>query len=291
MSEMERASVGGVELEYKLEGSGEPVVLIHWGIGARWAEPLEREPALAGRHQLLTYHRAGFAGSDRVEGAITMADHAEQCRLLMSELGVGRAHIVGHSSSALVALQVALDFPDAVQSLTLMEPAGPIPETDAQAEFAREFIGPAVELYRAGDREAALERFATGVFGRGYREPLERGLPGAFEQALADVDTFFGQELPATRLWDLTADDASRITQPVLAVLGERTARTFPERLELLASWLPRVELFQLSGATHLLHVEEPRSTAEALAEFFARHPTASSKTSAGHPPVREVKR
>jgi 3-oxoadipate enol-lactonase len=271
---MERASIGGLELEYELVGSGEPVVLLHWGIGARWAEPLLREAALAGRHRLLNYHRAGFAGSDRVEGAISMADHAKQCSLLLGELGIGPAHVVGHSSSALLALQLALDFPDAVRSAVLMEPARPTPPTDVQAEFVREFVQPAVALYRAGDRAAAVDRFATGVFGPDYRAPLEQGLPGAFEQALADADAFFGQELPAVQQWELAAEDAARVTQPVLAVLGERTAPTFPERLELLSSWLPRVESFQLPGATHLLHIQESRAMAEALSEFFRRHPT-----------------
>jgi|RhiMetdeSRZDD1v2_1073273.scaffolds.fasta_scaffold34105_9 pimeloyl-ACP methyl ester carboxylesterase len=272
MREMERASIGSLELEYELVGTGEPVVLLHWGIGARWAEPLLREPALAGRHRLLNYHRVGFAGSDRVEGAISMAEHAEHCSLLLGELGLGSAHVVGHSSSALLALQVALDFPEAVRSLVLMEPARPTPPTEVQAEFVREFVQPAVGFYRDGDHAAAVDRFATGVFGPEYRAPLERGLPGGFEQALADADAFFGQELPAVQDWALTAEDAARIAQPVLAVLGEHTAPAFPERLELLSSWLPNVEHFQLPGATHLLHVVSPGGMAEALAAFFARH-------------------
>jgi pimeloyl-ACP methyl ester carboxylesterase len=153
-----------------------------------------------------------------------------------------------------------------------MEPARPTPETEVQAAFVRDFAGPAVALYRAGDRAAALDRFATGVFGPDYRAPLDHGLPGGFEQALADADTFFGQELPAVQQWELTRDDAARVTQPVLAVLGEHTAPTFPERLELLSSWLPRVESFELPNATHLLHVQNPRGLAEALADFFVRH-------------------
>jgi hypothetical protein len=59
----------------------------------------------------------------------------------------------------------------------------------------------------------------------------------------------------------------------VLAVVGENSAPTFPERRELLCSWLPKVELFELPGATHLLHLENPQGMAEGLASFFARHP------------------
>jgi hypothetical protein len=38
-NEMERAAVDGLELEYELRGSGEPVVLIHWGLCAAWPFP------------------------------------------------------------------------------------------------------------------------------------------------------------------------------------------------------------------------------------------------------------
>jgi pimeloyl-ACP methyl ester carboxylesterase len=276
-SEMERAAVDGVELEYELRGSGEPVVLIHWGLCAAWGEPLMDEPALSDVHRLLRYHRAGFAGSDRIQGSIGIGGHAAQCARLLGLLGLGRAHIVGHSSSAVIALQLALDFPEAVQTLALMEPARPTPPTEGQAEFIRDFVAPAIQSYRAGDKAAAVDTFARGVFGPDYRAPLEQGLPGAFEQAVADADAFFGQELPALQQWSFTRRDASRITQPVLAVCGENTAPTFPDRLELLVDWLPHVERFELAGATHLLHLQDPRGMAEGLAAFYSRHPLTAS--------------
>jgi pimeloyl-ACP methyl ester carboxylesterase len=274
---LETTLINGVALEYELRGSGDPVVLIHWGLCAAWAEPLMDEPALADHHLLLSYHRAGFAGSDRCERPPSLADHAAQCALLMRQLGVERAHVVGHSSSADIALQLALDFPDSVQTLALMEPARPVPPTEDQAQFVREFVAPALERYRAGDRAAAVDTFACGVFGSGYRDRLERGLPGSFEQAVADADAFFAEELPALQRWSFTQEDARRVGAPALAVLGQETEHTFPPRLELLVSWLPDAELFELADATHLLHLQNPCGVAEALASFYARHALGAS--------------
>jgi pimeloyl-ACP methyl ester carboxylesterase len=275
-SRMERAVVDGLELEYELRGSGEPVVLIHWGLCAAWAAPLMDEPALADRHRLLGYHRAGFAGSSRIEGDVSIGDHAAHCALLMRRLGIETAHVVGHSSSADIALQMAVDFPDAVRTLAILEPARPTPSTDEQARFVRDVVGPAVQRYRAGDRPGAVDAWARGVFGPDHRAALEQGLPGGLEQAVADADAFFTQELPALQRWAFTQQDAARITQPVLAVCGEQTDPSFRERLELLVSWLPDAERFELPGATHLLHVQQPAAVAAALAAFFARHPPAA---------------
>ena len=267
---MHRASIDGVQLEYEIHGAGEPVVLIHWGVCATWAEPLLAAPGLSRGYRLLNYHRAGFGGSTRVDGPISIADHAAHCRRLMHHVGIERAHIVGHSSSAAIALQVALDAPEAAKTLTLMDAARPAPQTPTQAAFARTFAQPAIERYCAGDTTAAVDTFLSGVFGPDYRPVLDRGLPGAFEQAVVDADAFFGQELPALYQWSFEELDARRVSKPVLLVLGERSAATFGERRELLLSWLPDAQPFDLPDAGHLLHVENPDGMAEALAGFVA---------------------
>jgi 3-oxoadipate enol-lactonase len=239
------------------------------------AEPLLADPALADAHQLLTYHRAGFGRSDSVEGPLTIADHARHCALLLGHLDIERAHLVGHSSSATIALQPALDFPEVAHTVVSMEAARPVPPTELQAEFVSTYIQPAVGRYREGDTAGAVDTFFRGVFGEGYGPALEQGLPGAFEQAVAEADAFFGQELPALQQWAFTEEDARRIAQPVLLVLGENSTPTFPERRDVLLAWLPNAEPCDLAGLRHLLHVERPAPVAEALARFFARHPLA----------------
>ena len=269
---MPRASLDGVELEYTLRGEGDPVVLIHWGVCAAWAGPLLDAPALRS-YRLLSYDRAGFGTSSRVEGPLTMADHAEHLRLLLRDLGLGPAHVVGHASSARIALELAAAAPEAVRTLALLDPARPAPQTEIQAAFRRDGAGPSLARVREGDVAGAVDTWMIGVFGPGYREVLEAALPGAAEQALAEAGSFFGQELPAVQGWAFGEEDARRIDRPVLIAKGEHSAETFAERRELLLSWLPRGEAFDLPAANHLMHAENPDGMAEALAAFFDRNP------------------
>lgn len=274
---IDRATLQGVELEYEVQGAGEPVVLIHPGHFAEWFAPVLDEPALTNYYRVLTYHRAGCAGSSPLAGPVSFAQQAAHCRSLMRHLGIERGHIVGHSSSGNIALQLALDAPDAVHSLALLEPAlMSVPSV----QTSRAFLGNAVQLYRAGDKAGAIDTFLRGVCGPSYRAVLDHALPGAFDQHVADADTFFGQELPALQQWSFTREDARRIAQPVLAVIGAKSQELDPiwgERQELLLSWLPNVEPFVLADATHLLQVQNPRGMAEGLAAFFARHPLSAS--------------
>jgi pimeloyl-ACP methyl ester carboxylesterase len=145
--------------------------------------------------------------------------------------------------------------------------------SSAVRQFGTNVALPAVHRYHAGDTAAAVDIFFRGVFGPGYRAALDHGLPGAFDQALADADTFFTQEMPALRQWPFTENDARRIRQPALAVLGTAGPPIFAERQKLLLHWLSNAELLDLPGLTHLLHAQDPAAVAGGLTGFFARHP------------------
>jgi pimeloyl-ACP methyl ester carboxylesterase len=161
---------------------------------------------------------------------------------------------------------MALDVPDVVQSLALLEPA--LLAVPSPAEVPQ-----ALQLYRNGDTITAVDTFLRGTCGPHYRAILENAIPGAVDQALADADTFFTHELPALRQWSFGPEEAHRVRQPVLAVVGENSDARFQQRQKLLLQWLPNVEPFVLAGAGHLLHLQNPSGMASCLAAFFARHP------------------
>ena len=265
---MRRVAFAEVELEYDVRGSGEHVVLVHHGAGANWFAPLLDEPLLTSRFTLLHYHRAGYAGSSPLPGPLTFTQEAEIFRGLTCALGIARAHVVGHSASGCIALQIAIDAADIVQSLALLEPA-------LMAVPSPPEVPKALELYRAGDVQTATATFLRGTCGPNARVVLEKTVPGALEQVVADAATFFGQELPALRQWSFGPGEARQVQHPVLAVLGEHSDERFHQRQKLLLEWLPNVEPFVLPKAGHLLHLENQRGLAEGLVTFFARHPIA----------------
>lgn len=265
MRHMKRAALNGVELEYEINGVGEPIVLVHHGAGVDWFDPLLKEPALTSRYCIVRYHRAGYAGSSRLVAPLTFAHEAENFRSLMRHLGFARAHVVGHSASACIVLQIALDVPEHVASIALLEPALMAVPSPPEVPLA-------LERYRSGDTATAVETFLRGTCGPHYRAVLEKAVPGAVDQALASADTFFGHELPALRHWSFGPDDARRIRCPVLAVVGEKSDSRFQQRQNLLLEWLPNAEPFVLPDAGHLLHLQNPGELAEGLAAFFARH-------------------
>jgi pimeloyl-ACP methyl ester carboxylesterase len=274
---MPRAPVdgGGAEVEFEVVGpaAGEPVVLIHGAFIAEAYAPLCAEPAVAARYRLVRYHRRGYAGSSPVPAPFSIARQAADCRALLRGLGIERAHVVGHSSGGAMALQLALDAPEVVHSLVLLEPGlMDVPSGPAFEEAA----GPAFRMYQAGDKEGATDSLLRVAVGPAYRSFLDALIPGGYAQAVADAATVFAVESPSLGEWRFTQEDARRITQPVLAVHGSESAKDWagwPEVHARVQEWMPQAEPFVLAGANHALEEMDPRGVAEAMAAFLARHP------------------
>ena len=273
---MQHTTINGAQIAYELHGQGEPVVLLHSGFLADAFVPLLEEPVLAERYQLITYHRRGYGESGPASGPMSMAEMAADCRALLDHLGVSRAHLVGHSFGATIALQLARDAPERVHSLVLMEPPLPgAPADPVTMEYFMAALGESFQRYASGDTAGAVDRCLTGAFQPGYRDVLDRALPpGAFERAVAAADAVFGVELPALQGWAFTPEVAARIRQPVLSVVHEdRLCTGFQQMHDVLLAWLPQAEGVVIPDATHLLQIQNPRGAAEGLAGFLAHHP------------------
>jgi pimeloyl-ACP methyl ester carboxylesterase len=268
---MQTADVNGVELEYEVTGSGEPVLFIG-PVLADGFLPLVRQPEIADRYQSIHYHKRGWVGSTHTSGTVGIEEHAADAAALLGHLDVPRAHVAGHSSGAAVAVQLALDEPQMVHTLALLELSlFALPNGQGFLRSA----GPVFDAYERGDHADALAMFMTAVSGLDWttcRALLDDRVPGATAQALKDADTCFGVELPALTRWSFDAQRAATIRAPLLSVRGSNTQPMWVEIAEFLRSSVPDVEDCTVEGVGHLLHIERPEPVAHALAEFLDRH-------------------
>jgi 3-oxoadipate enol-lactonase len=247
------------------------MLLIHGASVAETFAPLMTEPAL-GKFRLIRYHRRGYAGSGHPGRVTNFHEQAADAAALLAHLGVAKAHVAGHSYGGLTALRLALDSPERVRTLLLLEP--PMLATALGPAFFEGDLAPAVAAYRGGDKERAADLFRDAVGGPdAARTIAERLGPGARAQAVRDVDTLFGAEFPELEKGLFSEADAPRIQAPALSVIGEKSHSLFQESHSMLMRWLRRVEALTIPRATHFLQVEEPRAVAEGLAAFAAKHP------------------
>jgi pimeloyl-ACP methyl ester carboxylesterase len=207
-----------------------------------------------------------------------MARQAAACRALLHHLGAEPAHVVGHSFGGCIALQLALDAPEVVHSLAVLEPGLMV---GASGQSYREALLQNMRRYREVGAAVVVDEFLQARW-PGYRAALDQVLPGAVDQAVADAEAWFESDLHAALEWTFGEAEARRISHPGLSVLGEQSNALwsrFGETHRLLLAWLPHGEGFVLPDATHFLQLQNPRGMAEALAAYWARHPLSGPDT------------
>ncbi len=271
--QMERAAVDDGEIEYEVQGSGEPVLLIHGAHIADAFAPLMDQSALED-YQLIRYRRRGYAGSAPAGGPPEefLRQAAADAAALLDHLDIDRAHIAGHSSGGVIGLQLAMDHPDRVGSLMLLEPAL---MTVPSGEQFGEKLQPSFDYYEAGDPTAAVDSFMTVVAGDQWRDFASASMPGAVEQANADAATFFELEAPAVMAWRRDEAVLDAFDRPVLYLWGSESGKVigveaaYREGRDLVKDWFPQTHEHHIENINHALQMQDAQAVAEGMAAFL----------------------
>ena len=114
--------VDGVRLHYLEKGSGPPLVMLHGnGILANDFDTSGLLDEAARKYRVIAFDRPGYGYSERPRSTIwTPAAQARLLHKALQQLGVEHPIVLGHSWGTLVALSMALDFPDDVRGLVLL---------------------------------------------------------------------------------------------------------------------------------------------------------------------------
>ena len=269
---MHRLPVEDAEIEFSERGSGEPVVLVHAGVFADWFAPLASAPVLDG-FRVIRLRRAGYVSGAAPTRHLMLSDHAGHVAALLDALGIPSAHLCGHSSSCLINLQLAMDRPELVASLTLMDPApGAVLQAPSQEKFTNSVARPALAA-AAESTQAAFDIWMGGV-GSDYRSIMATSLGGdGPRRAVEQSRFFFADELPAIREWALDEDRAADLNQPILLILGGDSPPNFHDMVHLLEGVLGRTETAQADGVGHLMPLQDPERFGRLVADFVRRHP------------------
>jgi pimeloyl-ACP methyl ester carboxylesterase len=203
-------------------GEGEPAVFVHGSFG-RGTETWRAQRPLGDRHRLILVDRRGFGASPGPDRGDWELDARDLANLLPS----GGAHVVGHSYGGVSSLLAAARRPDAIRSLTVIEPpALALARGGAAAEeFIRRIAAAKAE---AGDADDYRRRFVAGFGFEPPRDPLRgedrRGgisswrerPPWDAEVPLAELRAAAFPKLVVRGAWDQTPPDARAVAMPAL---------------------------------------------------------------------------
>jgi len=269
--------IEGISIHYKQwEGSGSHLILLH-GFGAsvfswhRVAQPLTEFGAVT------TYDRPAFGLSERLLPAdfqdvnpYTRAYQPELLKKLMDDLGIRSAVLIGNSAGGTVAVQMALEYPQYVDALILVDPAllttggSPAWLNPIMSLPSINRIGPLIVRAIANRSLSLLDRayHDTSLISEetieGYTQPFR----------VRHWDVAFWEFLKATEDLDLT-ERLDDLGVPVLVITGDDD-RIVPTADSIqVASLIPGAELIVIPACGHVPQEECPEEFMRAAAEFL----------------------
>jgi len=261
------ADAGGVRIAYEHWGRGPALVCCHAFAVDRsmWAS---QRASFAAGHRLVTFDQRGSGDSDHPvpragePDPYTIDTFAEDLRVVLDDLGIETARILGLSMGAATALRFATRWPERVERLVLASAmASRLPEEII--ERAR-----AVEQVLARDGLQAAYRFYFG--GSLFKGVAEQDGPNSPFEGLAAKATPHG----FSGCYRVTIDRPSmveelhRIQAPTLILVGERDVH-YLDDAELMARRIPRATKVVVPGVGHAMSIEAPDAFADEVTRFL----------------------
>ena len=271
------AAVKNGEIYFEESGSGELVVLMA-GLGHGAAYYEKTVPLLSGLGRVIAIDPRGVGRSTSTTENYSVESWAADVIELMDHLGAPRAHLVGSSLGACVALQAAVDYPGRVSSLVAV--AG-FSELDRSLELNFRMRIGIIERLGLGDELAA--HIAMWTLGRDYintgegRAAVERLFASVRrnspERYLAFIRAIlaFGRLEPGQQGQPKLTDRLGEIRVPACVIVGGQDILTPVSQSRQLAGRIPGAEMHVIPGCGHITFTERPEETASLVRDFLGR--------------------
>jgi pimeloyl-ACP methyl ester carboxylesterase len=236
------------QVYYEASGSGEPLLLLHGGLGTVEDFALQA-PELAKHFRVFAFERPGHGRTADIAQQFSFDTMATQTIEFITSLKLGATNLVGWSDGAIIALLVAISKPDLVKRLVSI---GGLFNADSQYPQVLNWI-----------RSLTPESFRKS----------ESHLVKRYEELSPDGPAHFPVVLEKTKkLWlnepKITKEQLAMISTPTLVMAGDRDATPPEHTLELFKS-IKGAQLCIIPDTTHFLLSEKPEWANRVILEFL----------------------
>jgi pimeloyl-ACP methyl ester carboxylesterase len=194
------AAVNGLKYYYAIYGTGEPLLLLHGGLGQieMFGPNLS---SLAQQRQVMGIDLQGHGRTPLGDREISLVDMGNDMAGILKKLGCGKVDVLGYSMGAGVALQFAAQYPEMVRHLVLVS-----------FVFAREGFYPEMLPQQASVGAAMMEQMKETPMYKSYMAIAPH--PEEFSKLLDAIGSYMRKP------FDWSAD-VRKLTMPVMLIYGD----------------------------------------------------------------------
>jgi pimeloyl-ACP methyl ester carboxylesterase len=236
------AKVNGIEMYYAVFGAGDPILLIHGGLGHAdiWASQVAE---MSKSHKVIVADSRGHGRSTRDAQPFGYDLMASDYLTLLDHLKIEKTALVGWSDGGIIGIDIALHHPERLTKLYAqaanVTTDGVDPGVMTNATFA-----------------AYIERS-----GRDYQK-LSKS-PGEYDAFVEQISHMWASQ-PA---W--TKEELGKITTPTAIVAGDHDEAIKREHTDYMASVIPGAKEIILPNASHFAMLQAPDEYTKSALEFI----------------------
>ena len=241
-TESGKAPVNGIEMYYAVYGSGDPILLIHGGLGHAdiWANQVAD---LMKDHKVIIADSRGHGRSTRNADPYGYDLMASDYLALLDYLKVDKVDLVGWSDGGIIGIDIAMNHPERLRRL-----------------FAQ-----AANVTVDGVKPTVLDDPTFGAYIKRAGEDYKRLSPTPDQ-----YDAFVKQ---ISHMWDSqpnwSDDMLKKITVPTAIVLGDHDEAIKRDHTDHMAQVIPGSKEIILKDASHFAMLQDPAGYTQAVREFF----------------------
>lgn len=263
--------VNGTRLFYTDTGtdSGEGEVPIVFAHGLLFSTEMfaAQIAHLKGKYRCIAYDHRGQGQSDAPEAGYDIDTLAADAAGLIRALGVEKCHFVGLSMGGFVVLRMALDYPDLVGSISVLNSSADAEPGDNEGRykllnFILRWFGP----------KPVVGQIMPIMFSQTFlNDPARKHLRDHWRRALSQIKNRKAMSKAVAGVIDRAsvAERLGEIKMPVLIVAGDEDTATPPEKSEQMHAAIAGSQFVLVPQAGHVSTIDAPDAISRALSNFF----------------------
>ncbi|MBN96113.1 MAG: hypothetical protein CL928_18895 [Deltaproteobacteria bacterium] len=269
MTEQRMIAVNGYEIAVRIRGDGPPVLMGHsLTFDSRMFDA--QVAALQDKFPLIQIDLPGHGDSGTPKEYFTLEEIADDLAELMDQLGVKKAAWVGHSLGGMVGMRLALQHPDRVSAIALLN-------TSAEAENPqmRDLYHHVNETSRGKPSDAKTVKFVLELMFSPSFIANQSDDVAPYEEMLFNPKDAEGVYRTAHAvIWRTSVlDDMTALRPPALVLTSADDTSVPAHHGEAILGKVPGARHIHLDNCAHMSCVEQPDAVADALQSFFTGTP------------------
>ncbi|MDD4924452.1 MAG: alpha/beta hydrolase [Dehalococcoidales bacterium] len=253
---MPEAIINGININFKVEGDGEPLVMI-MGVASTQKAWYFQTRFFRKHFRVITFDNRGCGESDKPSEPYFIRDMAEDTAGLMNHLGIEKAHILGISMGGMIAQELAINYPEKINKLILgctfarrIEPGGISADIAKKLGYEGNYSYSDLLSVPVKDIVVALSKLAFNKkINRLFLLPMMK-----FWIAKMDISGISNQ---IAAIWEHDAMERLKlINASTLVITGDADRVINPKSSEVLAEMVPDSKLVEYKGGSHAFFVE-----------------------------------